>query len=242
MNFFSFYHFISRRLPAIPKDESQWPQAWKEVVYKAYAHAPLHTLSGVQKEEFLWKQRDIDRILSSRRTQRVFPEREIPEHMISMLLAYACGEVGTETDGRPRRVYPSGGALYPIEIYIQLKNKCEHLAPGMYHYRPDLHALEALSTPSVQGTDSLFAYEWAHKAPITIFLTCAFSRTVGKYGERAYRYALLEAGHISQNFSLVGEALGLQTVEMGASHDEKIESLLAIDGSSEVLVHSMVIG
>ena len=60
--------------------------------------------------------------------------------------------------------------------------------------------------------------------------------------ERGYRYALLEAGHIAQNFILVAEALGLSTCPYGGSYDKAIEELLHIDGTTESVVYTLLLG
>jgi SagB-type dehydrogenase family enzyme len=88
----------------------------------------------------------------------------------------------------------------------------------------------------------LFAHDWPRHAPMTIFLTGIPERVVHKYGERGYRFMLLEAGHIGANLMLVIEAMGLSTVEIGGTHDEHIESFLDVDGINEVLLSTFVVG
>lgn len=47
-----------------------------------------------------------------------------------------------------------------------------------------------------------------------------------KYGDRAERYCLLEAGHSAQNVLLQATALGLGAVPVGAFSDEEVADLL----------------
>lgn len=47
-------------------------------------------------------------------------------------------------------------------------------------------------------------------------ITAALARTRVKYGDRAERYATLEAGHAAQNVLLEATALGLGAVPIGA--------------------------
>ena len=73
-------------------------------------------------------------------------------------------------------------------------------------------------------------------------MTAVFSRTQNKYGERGYRYVLLEAGHVGQNLALAAEALGLRCAPLAGTRDETIETLLDIDGVTESLVYTLVFG
>jgi SagB-type dehydrogenase family enzyme len=54
------------------------------------------------------------------------------------------------------------------------------------------------------------------------------ARTASKYGSRAERYCLLEAGHVAQNVLLQATALGLAGVPVGAFDDRRVASTLAL--------------
>ena len=73
-------------------------------------------------------------------------------------------------------------------------------------------------------------------------MTSQFERTQMKYGERGYRYILLEAGHIGQNICLVSETLGLKCCALGGTMDKNLEELLDIDGETESVVYGFAIG
>jgi SagB-type dehydrogenase family enzyme len=88
----------------------------------------------------------------------------------------------------------------------------------------------------------LFAYSWVQDASVALILTGVFSRTRVKYGQRGYRYTMLEAGHIGQNVYLVSEALGLKCRGMGGSYDIALEQLLGIDGENESVLYTLILG
>jgi SagB-type dehydrogenase family enzyme len=73
-------------------------------------------------------------------------------------------------------------------------------------------------------------------------MTDVFWRNQNKYGERGYRYILLEAGHIGQNIYLVSEALGLKCCALGGTRDENLEELVDIDGVTESVVYALAVG
>jgi SagB-type dehydrogenase family enzyme len=141
------------------------------------------------------------------------------------------------------RAAPSAGALYPIEIYVVL-HRTEGLVPGLYHYAVKDHALEQLQTEDLRG-EIVFrglGQEFLGKANLVLVFTAIFQRLRWKYQERAYRYALLEAGHLGQNVYLVGTSMGLGVCAVGAFLDDELNSLLGIDGQEEAAVYTLAVG
>ena len=53
-----------------------------------------------------------------------------------------------------RRAYPSGGARFPLEIYVFLF-KCKDLVSGIYHYNVLDHSLEKILDENVFGRDKM---------------------------------------------------------------------------------------
>lgn len=143
-----------------------------------------------------------------------------------------------------RRAQASGGARYPIEVYPLVLRSGEGLPAGLYHYNVKLHALETLWDKSFTKEElkDYFVYEWTADASVVFLMTAVFWRNQMKYGERGYRYVLIEAGHIGQNLYLVSEALGLKCCALGGTKDERVEELLDIDGVNESLVYAVAVG
>ncbi|MDQ4131332.1 MAG: nitroreductase family protein, partial [Actinomycetota bacterium] len=63
-----------------------------------------------------------------------------------------------------------------------------------------------------------------------------------KYGERAYRFTLLECGHLAQNLLLVGGALGLGTLPVGGFLDDDLNTYLGLDGRRESVLYLVLMG
>jgi SagB-type dehydrogenase family enzyme len=66
------------------------------------------------------------------------------------------------------------------------------------------------------------------EAPVVIVLSAVLARTAVEYGDRAWRYVNLEAGHVAQNVLLAAVALGLGAVPVGAFEDESIQETLGL--------------
>ncbi len=91
----------------------------------------------------------------------------------------------------------------------------------MYHYDVKEHALDVLWQRSFTKADiaNLFVYDWIGEASCALLMTAVFWRNQVKYGQRGYRYVLLEAGHIGENGYLTAEALGGGGCGMGGMQE-----------------------
>jgi SagB-type dehydrogenase family enzyme len=84
--------------------------------------------------------------------------------------------------------------------------------------------------------------EIARDASLIIFITALFERATTKYGERGYRFALLEAGHVGQNLALVASALDVAAMSVGGYFDYLIDELIEIDGITHSTVYLHAFG
>ena len=89
---------------------------------------------------------------------------------------------------------------------------------------------------------TIFIEEALEKAGIVIVLTGVFGRSKIKYGERAYRFVLFEAGHAMQNICLTGTVFGLGTCPVGGFVDDNMNDLLNIDGIEEAALYAVTVG
>jgi SagB-type dehydrogenase family enzyme len=130
---------------------------------------------------------------------------------------------------------------YPLEYYFLIQNSSE-FKTGVYHYNIKEHALEFLKELKESEIPFFSVYPWVRESSCVMFVTGVFDRTMRKYGERGYRYILLEAGHVGQNIYLVGNAIGLSVRAVMGVNDIGVESFLGIDGIGESLVYNLTIG
>ena len=77
---------------------------------------------------------------------------------------------------------------------------------------------------------------WMADAPVNIVITAEHRRITGKYGDRGVRYAMMEAGNISQNMFLQAEALGLKAGIVGAFDDRTVNKTLKAPKAHEPLL------
>jgi SagB-type dehydrogenase family enzyme len=132
------------------------------------------------------------------------------------------------------RSVASAGALYPFELYVAVWN-VDNLQHGLYHHTLGLNALTLLRRGCVLGeiADSV-KIERETPPCLVFFFTSLFFRSSWKYRDRAYRYHLLDTGHMVENLSLALREAGLPFTIHYDFDDHGINSLLHVDESREV--------
>jgi len=179
--------------------------------------------------------------LRERRSTRSFSPDPLELDRVAALLRGAYG-VTRPAQGElpPLRTVPSAGGLYPLELFLLARN-VRGLPPGVFHYDPLAHGLDA-HPPAPSDLPPLFSDGVADGAALIVFVTAVFWRSRFKYGLRAYRFTLLEAGHVAQNLVLSAAACGLGSVLLGSFYDARVESLLGLNGVDEAALIAVCLG
>lgn len=204
--------------------------------FKRYVHAPRFPLpppQAHQRPASLWA------AIIERRSRREYSTLPLGLQFVSELVFFTLGT----SDKSSRRCLPSAGGLYPLELYIAALH-VNGLDAGVYHYDVRCHSLSQLQTGDCRPhlIKAIFIEEAVQTAAAVVILTGMFGRSKIKYGERAYRFVLLEAGHAMQNLCLAGTALGLGVCPVGGFVDDNMNDLLDIDGVEEAAVYAATIG
>ena len=98
---------------------------------------------------------------------------------------------------------------------------------------------ENLGEKIVEGVNK---QKFAGSSAVTFVWACIPYRTEWRYGDRTYKIALLDAGHIGQALYLACETIGLGTCAI-ASYDQKlIDDLIDVDGEDEFAVYICPVG
>jgi SagB-type dehydrogenase family enzyme len=230
------FHFLTGNKKNLRKSDDV-PAAWKVDYYKEYPRLPQLVLPeprplGGSLAETLLK----------RKSERSFdPEGPISLGELSDFLYWSAG-IKEKSPNSPRRMYPSGGARYPLEIY-PIVFRADGFKNAVYHYAPLGHKLEEIADASwLEKTAEIIFEEKMQKAAVIFIITAVFERTMMKYQEFGYRLILEEAGHLCQNFYLVAAAMDLAGCGLGGFSDKLANQLLEIDGKNEGAVYAFAFG
>jgi len=169
----------------------------------------------------------IEEAIHNRRSIRSFNDQQPTIGQIAQLCWAA---QGITDDTNQFRAAPSAGALFPTELYIITQN-------GVHHYDPHTHSLHHHIVEDVrpQLRAAALDQEVITTAPVTFAIASVFDRVAAKYGSRAERYCLIEAGHIAQNVFLQAEALQMAGVAVGAYDDNDAKNILKLPKDHELL-------
>jgi SagB-type dehydrogenase family enzyme len=206
--------------------------------FKSYPGAPRVPLSPapVNDGPGFWQ------VVAGRRSVREYAEPHLALDGLSSLLWAAAGVTRREY-GFPFRTVPSAGGLYPIETYI-VAHHVEGLEPGIYHYCVLERVLERLRAGDFRRAAAAAALDQpvAFEADAVFVWSAVFGRSMWKYGQRAFRYVYLDAGHIAQSVALAAVALGMGSCQIAALFDDEANELIGLDGEEESVIYLTTVG
>jgi thiopeptide-type bacteriocin biosynthesis protein len=151
-----------------------------------------------------------------------------------------------------RRPYPSAGAQYTVRARL-IARDVSGLAAGLYAVDECRQCLTRI-TDAPSSTDLTAASMWfratppftgrvdSRAVPAVLALWLDLANLRARYGLRALRFGLLEAGHVAQNLALAATAAGLVTATIGGFYDDVAAELLMLDGLDEIPVYLMPVG
>lgn len=159
----------------------------------------------------------LEEALRLRHSVRAFTAETLTIHEVAQLLWAAQGI----THGDGYRTAPSAGALYPLELYLVT-------GTAYARYEPVGHRLATLRQGDLRRALARAAggQSAVGTAPAVFVIAGVRERTAAKYGTRAERYVVLEAGHAAENLLLEATALGLGGVPVGAFDDASVRRVL----------------
>ncbi len=146
---------------------------------------------------------------------------------VSQLMQFSMGISAMKSDGVNEwalRCNASSGNLHPSEAYLILPPiQNIHTHTTISHYAPKNHSLEILNE-----LDSSI-WETLPKGSFFVALSSIVYREVWKYGERAFRYVNLDAGHALRSVQISAKTLGWKCRYMSEVCDETLAKLLGFD-------------
>jgi len=182
-----------------------------------------------------------------RKSTRSFAPRGVGFDSLSKLLTLSCGMQNARDNEPWARTYASAGARFPIETYAVILSSDE-MELGIYHHNIPDNTLELVKAGDYsEEVNSFYSNQIGQvitKFPCLILFSVILDRTMQMYGERGYRFAMLDAGHMSQNLYLVASYLKLGIVALGGGveSDSKLDEMLRILPNEESVFFGFAVG
>ncbi|OSC75324.1 hypothetical protein B5180_08075 [Streptomyces sp. BF-3] len=150
------------------------------------------------------------------------------------------------------RPYPSAGALYTAGLRL-IALDVDGLAPGTYRCLPERRSLRYVGpAPAPDEVRALSSYLSRadddpegivpDALPVLLGLHVDLGRLRERYGLRALRLGLLEAGHLAQSLLMTATALGLAATPLGGFRDDLAHEVFALDDLDRPLQYILPVG
>lgn len=169
-----------------------------------------------------------------RRSTRAYTGDAFSKEQLSALLAYA---------------YPNP-PLFPepffstaiLETYLIVQN-IRGLESGVYYYAPQSHELRLIYAGDFKTQSWHFSLgqDLARDAAALVIHTAHLESAMDCYGDRAYRYLHLDAGHIGQRINLAAIRLKLGVSGIGGFYDDEVNALLGLP-LEQIIVYITTLG
>jgi SagB-type dehydrogenase family enzyme len=209
-------------------NQQNWEPNWEDapLSYKLYQGLPVVPLSG-----------EVPLSLADNRQPSTPGIEEIGHFLWYVFGITQVSESFFSAEADPAHTYrrhaPSGGGLYPNELYIYLK--IENLPDGVYHYDPAHHRLILLRAGNF---DSYIAAAIGDRCDIsscfgTAFISTMFWKNFFKYNNFSYRLQGLDAGVMMGQLLATAKRFGFASGVYFQYLDSAINHLLGLSEQEE---------
>jgi len=169
-------------------------------------------------------ERGIEVASVARRSARRLARAPMPLEQLATLLSYAyqpCLPQGPE-GALPQALDPS-----LLKTYIVVHD-VPPLEPGVYYYVPTRHELRLVRTGAFrdESRQVCLDQDLGGDAAALVVHAADLSAAAARYGERAYRYLHLDAGHIGQRLNLGAVGLQIGASGIGGFYDNDATALI----------------
>ncbi|MEL6939504.1 MAG: SagB/ThcOx family dehydrogenase [Cyanobacteria bacterium J06598_1] len=123
-----------------------------------------------------------------------------------------------------------------IETFVAISN-VDGLESGCYYYAPKAEELRQIRFNQFHKDLHFLCLgqDLGRDAAAVIFHTANLETAVGKYGDRAYRYLHMDAGHLGQRLNLAATQRDIGVSGIAGFFDDQVNELLSIPAEEAVL-------
>lgn len=245
----------------------EWAVDWEDEPYrfKLYVNRPTIPLDPAIPLVFAEKMGEEERGLSLQNSSGA----QQALHLLSHLLSYSAGllqmrqEVrfathpqtpppraakgapGMPVELRPSslghfRAVPSGGALYPWEIYLCAIGD-PGLPDGVYHYDPAHHCLNVLRTGSARGDLRASITAPIPSRGLVVFISAVYWKNYFKYAQSSVRLHALDAGILAGRLLDLSPTFGFEAHLLFQLVDQPVTQLLGLNAEQEAIQVGLVL-
>lgn len=143
-----------------------------------------------------------------------------------------------------RYYYASAGGLYPIDIYLYIKdNRVENISEGLYYYNPVNNSIQLVNDNCNIPKEAHFKtnQEIFQESAISVFMVYNADTTIPKYGGMGYFYACIDCGIMVSTLTFVAELYNIGICSIGDLLFNKVKKNFLFN-HNQVLIHTIELG
>jgi pyochelin synthetase len=169
---------------------------------------------------------------AARRSQRELAAEPLEAERLGRWLA---GLRRSTLDGRPKYLYGSAGGLYPVQVYLWVRDgRVTGVPPGPYYYHPVRHELVPLKPRTAGAELRRTDYGWVNQptfdqAAFALFFIGDMKAIGPMYGASSRDFCLIEAGLIAQLLEERAPLQGVGICQVGRCRVETLADLFRLE-------------
>ena len=223
------------------------PQPFGQVMsaaeVRAYTRSPrLPVLDGVESYAIGQLPTALAGLQSRRRSCRRFADQPLDLSALGHILVSGYRIRGRDEESRATA---SGGALYPLKIFVINTRAGQDLPVGYYEYDPQQpdRANPSEGAPGrrlvradarLDEVEIGFAFDadpvvLPHGAPVAVVIAADMMRHPAKYANRGHAYTEIEVGLALQNMELAAAEVGVASLPFGGFRAQPLAAELGMD-------------
>jgi SagB-type dehydrogenase family enzyme len=177
---------------------------------------------------------DLETTMLKRRSTRAYNGANLTLDELRALLDFTYQPQNSLDQGFDPK--PDYFALNLIETFLAVSG-VDGLEEGCYYYAPKTQELRQIRFKNFRRELHFLCLgqNLGRDAAVVLFHTADLEKAVSQYGDRAYRYLHLDAGHLGQRLNLAAVRLGLGVSGIGGFFDDEVNEVLGIPIDEAVL-------
>ncbi|MHB9940925.1 hypothetical protein CF065_04670 [Clostridium sporogenes] len=180
--------------------------------------------------------------ISERRSYRKFKEnKQIEFETFSALLSIFKQKF---VNNEIMYYYASAGGLYPIDIYLYIKEgRVSGIKGGLYYYSPSESSINILNEEvmNLEAAHYFGNKQIAKSSAFSVFFVYNAEANMPKYDTNGYYYALLDCGIMVGTLTQVAELLNIGLCSIGSLDFSKISKGFNLN-ENQLLIHTVEAG
>lgn len=149
-----------------------------------------------------------------------------------------------ENEEHTRYYYASAGGLYPLDVFIYIKDKrVENVRKGLYYYNPVDNSISMVNDANSITDEAHFFINKKifNSSAFSIFIVYNAEANMPKYKGMGYFYACIDTGIMVSTLTQSAELNGLGLCSIGDMDFRKVEKYFNLN-ENQVFLHDIELG